>query len=382
MRVLIIHTIYKLKGGEDSVVANEINLLKNEGIETELLQFSNEGNTFLKLAQLPFNYYSYKKTKQIISSFKPDVVHIHNLHFGGSASVIYAIKKHKVPFVITLHNYRLLCPSATLFHNGQIFTDSINSLFPWKAVFKGAYLNSKILTFWVAFSMYLHQKFGTWKNANKLIVLGEHSKNLFKSSKLNSVSNNLVVKPNFCYPTTSSAQNKESYYLYIGRLSEEKGVKVLLNAFKKSEHLIKIVGTGPMEEEVKQANQAYKNIQYLGKCEKVEIDMLLTKATALIFPSLWYETFGMVIIEAFSNSTPVITSAIGQMRNIITDKYNGFHFKVGDANNLNQIINDFENFTESERTFYGRNALKTYHDKYTPSINADLLLTIYQSVIK
>src|SRR3990170_1599351 len=164
MKVLVIHTRYKMKGGEDSVVFNEMELLRSNGVNVELLQFTNATGTVLKFVQLPFNFDSYRKTRKKVKEFRPDIVHIHNLHFGGSASIISALKKEKVPFVSTLHNYRLLCPSATLFKNGKIFLNSVKSNFPWGAVFDGVYQNSRFLTLWLGISMFLHQAAGTWKS--------------------------------------------------------------------------------------------------------------------------------------------------------------------------------------------------------------------------
>ena len=160
MKVLIVHTSYKYKGGEDIVVQEEAKLLTSYGCEVEVLLFSNEGNTLLKLLQLTFNISAYLKTIEKINLFKPDVVHIHNLHFAASPSVIYAVKKCRIPIVLTLHNFRLLCPSATLFFNGKLFTDSLRQSFPVNAIRKGVYRNA-IITFWLSFSIKLHQWLGT-----------------------------------------------------------------------------------------------------------------------------------------------------------------------------------------------------------------------------
>ena len=184
MKVLIIHTCYKLRGGEDSVVENETAVLRSCGHEVKLLQFSNTGSSLLKLLQLPFNYASYKKTRAAIQAFSPAVVHIHNMHFAGSASLLYASKHEKIPAVMTLHNYRLLCPSATLYVKGMIFMDPAGLRFSWKAVWQGAYLNSKVLTFWVSCSMLFHQLLGTWKIPAAYIALGEYTRDLFKHSSL------------------------------------------------------------------------------------------------------------------------------------------------------------------------------------------------------
>ncbi len=125
LNVLIIHCSYKYRGGEDTVVSEEMRILKKAGIRVDLLEFQNDRKTLLKLAQLPFNFSSYRQTCKKLDQFKPDVVHIHNLHFAASASVMYALKHKRIPFVTTLHNYRLLCPSATLFNEGRLYLKSV-----------------------------------------------------------------------------------------------------------------------------------------------------------------------------------------------------------------------------------------------------------------
>jgi glycosyltransferase involved in cell wall biosynthesis len=398
MRVLVIHTYYKLKGGEDSVVANEIELLRSQGVEVEQLSFSNSGSTLLKLIQVPFNYGSYQKTICKVQEFKPDVVHIHNLHFSGSAGVVYALKTQNVPIVMTLHNYRLLCPSGSLYHDNHLFLDSLKPGFAWSAVKKGVYQNSKVITFWIAASMYLHEKLGTWKSINKFILLGEQSRELFATSKLSSFAGKMVVKPNFCFPVLSASAissdaaasltasptitiiRDHSYYLYVGRLTEEKGVPVLLNAFKESGHQLRIIGTGPLEDLVQDYARKYSNIIFAGPQPKERVSEYMQGASALIFPSVWYETFGMVVIEAFSAGVPVVASDLGNIKNMITDGINGLRFKVADHTDLMKKIEFFEGLTGEELDTYSQNARNTYLKHYSPEANAIQLLALYQSV--
>ena len=382
MKVLIIHTTYKIKGGEDSVVFNEMELLKSNGVEVELLQFSNEGKTLLKIVQLPFNISSYKKTKKKLKSFSPDIVHIHNLHFGGSNSVLYAIKAAEIPFVFTLHNYRLLCPSATLFSNGKIFTDSIKKQFPWKAIRKGVYQNSRILTFWLGLSMLIHYRLGSWKMCNGFIVLSNYSKELFLQSKMKFIGDRIFVKPNFCYASSIIPAVRNDYFLYVGRLSEEKGITLLLKTFSKNKLPLKIVGSGPLENEVREYGNRCANIEFLGVLKKEDVVNLLRKCSALIFPSLWYETFGMVVIEAFSTANAVIASDLGPMKDLITNQFNGLHFEAGNESDLQKKIETWQNLPDHEKQTYRNNARLTYEKYYTPATNAKELLSIYNTILK
>lgn len=379
MKVLMIHCTYQYKGGEDTVVEEEQKLLKSQGVEVETLLFDNSKNTILNVLFYPFNLISYFKTKKKIKSFKPDLVHIHNLHFAGSASVIYAIKSLKVPCVVTLHNFRLLCPSATLFHEGKIFHNSLTTPFPWKAIEKKVYKNSVVLTFWVSLIFKLHQQLRTWEKIDKLIVLNDHMKELFIKSSYHFKTNQLMVKPNFSTIPYIQAIGKENFFLFVGRLIEEKGISTLLNAFKGTTHQLKIAGDGPMKEEVEAFAKLNKNVEYLGSVKKPALFDLITRSSALIFPSVWYEGMPLTIIESFACGTPVIASGLGAMKNMVRDGYNGLHFDVGNPEDLSKKLCTWEGFNQEERLFYSMNAHNTYSDYYTPVINFQHLNTIYQS---
>lgn len=382
MKVLVIHTLYKNRGGEDSVVDNEIALLRAEGVTVSLLTFNNAGSTLLKLLQLPFNYSSYLKTKKHIKSFNPDVIHLHNLHFSGSAAVIYAIRACKVPLVMTLHNYRMLCPSGSLYYKNQLFLDSLQEDFPWTAIKKGVYQNSSLITFWVSLSMYLHEKLNTWQTVDKFIMLGTHAKDLFGRSRLSSFADRTVIKPNFSYAMPFSGRHEiQTFYLYVGRLTEEKGIRVLLNAFADNQLPLKIVGTGPLEDLVLLYCGRNTNITFLGQRTKNDINELLCDTIALIFPSLWFETFGMVVIEAFSQGVPVIASNLGNIKNMVINEFNGLTFKTGNDSDLSEKVSYYYNLSRSEKEDYSRNAINTYIKHYTPGDNAIQLRNIYLMAI-
>lgn len=382
MRVLVVHTYYKQRGGEDSVVENEIELLKSNGITVDFLRFYNQEQTLLKFLQSPFNYQSYQRTLKILKDFKPDVVHIHNLHFSGSSAVIYAIRKMKIPIVMTLHNYRLVCPSASLFFEAEPFFNSLKGGFPWDATKKGVYQHSKLKTFWLAVAIYFQQKSGILNSVNKFILLGEHSKEIFLKSPLKHLENRLVIKPNFSPPSPIKATIPlVTNFLFIGRLTEEKGIKVLLKTFEGSKNTINIVGTGPLVDMVMESAKENKNIKFLGEQNRENINLLLAQCSALLFPSIWFETFGMVIIEAFSKGKPVIASNLGNIPNIVQDGYNGFLFTPGSDEDLKRKIASFNNLKEDEKIILGNHAKESHDLLYTPQENLSQLTRIYTDAI-
>ncbi|WP_207494063.1 glycosyltransferase family 4 protein [Aridibaculum aurantiacum] len=382
MRILVIHCAYLYKGGEDVVVQQEMNLLQQHGHEVELLQFKNEGRQLLKLLQLPFNLSSYLKTKKIVKSFKPDIAHIHNLHFAASPSVLFALKHCNIPVVMTLHNYRILCPSATLYVEGEIFHQSLQQDFPVMAVKKGVYKNSKLITLWLAICMALHRKLNTYHIPARMICLTEHAKEIFKNSNLNLKRHQLVVKPNFSTPPHQEIQPRGDHFLYVGRLTEEKGILLLLETFALSSITILIAGDGPLREEVESYASKYSNIYYLGILDKSRINAAMQAATALVFPSKWYEGMPLTIIESFAGRLPVIASNLGAMKSMIEDSYNGLHFEAGNKADFQKAIYRWANLPEHEKEEYRSNARTTYERLYSPDKNLQHLLFIYRSALE
>jgi glycosyltransferase involved in cell wall biosynthesis len=380
MKVLFIHTYYKLPGGEDTVLHNEIDLLKSLGHTVELLAFNNKDKSLWKLLLLMFNPFSYFKTKAKLKEFVPDLVHIHNLHFAASASVIYAVRNAKIPMVMTIHNYRLLCPSGSLFHNGHLFLDSLETGFPWSAVRKGVYQNSKMITFWLALCTYIHTKIRTYDLIDKFIFLNPHSKQLFLVSAFGLDESKCMIKPNYLMDGEFSTTPKQNtYFLFVGRLTEEKGIVTLLKAFENTSLWLKIAGIGPLQYLVEEFAQRNSNIEYLGQQSRVEVQRLLNDAEALIFPSIWYETFGMTIVEAFARAVPVITSYLGNMKVIVANQVNGLLFEPGNAVDLRKKVLDFTATPPKIKKRFRQNARASYENNYTSNINSAKLIDIYSS---
>ncbi|MEO6915168.1 MAG: glycosyltransferase [Chitinophagaceae bacterium] len=381
MKVLQVHCTYQYLGGEDSVVASERALLQEAGVIVEELNFSNVGSAMKKVVQAPFNIGSYRLTKKKIREFKPDIIHIHNLHFAASSSVIYAIKKSGVPYVQTLHNFRMICPSGVMFHNGKLFLDSMHQKFPWSAVKAGVYRNSKVLTGWLALSVKLHQWMGTWQQASKYIVLTDHAKRIFLESGIGLKAAQIAIKPNFSTSKYIPSTNNSGSFVFIGRLSEEKGISVLLKAFASLPHKLLIAGDGPMKADVLTYARKYANIEYVGKLSRDEVFPFLAAGAALIFPSTWYEGMPITIIEAFASGLPVIASKIGAMEEMIVPGYNGLHFETGQTEDLKNKVNEFHALSQDQQETFRKNAYSSYLQHYTPEKNIELLLRIYNDVI-
>lgn len=382
MRILVIHCAYQYKGGEDTVVSEEVELLRNNGYEVEVLLFNNQGSSFLKLLQLPFNISAYTKTSDRIKQFNPDVIHMHNLHFAASPSPLYAAKRYGVPVVMTLHNYRLLCPSGMLFHNGEIFTKSLTEAFPFTAVSQGVYRNSKLITFWLALSNKVHQLLNTYRIPAKVICLTNHAASIVSQSKLKLFAHQLIIKPNFTFSPAKAFAPHGDHFLYVGRLSAEKGIKILLDTFAISNLTVLIAGDGPMKETVEEFASKYPNIYYLGNLETNKVTAAMQAASALVFPSEWFEGMPLTIIEAFACSLPVVASKLGAMESMINNGENGLLFEPGNKADFQKTVYKWVQLSGIRKAEMRIKARDTYEALYSPQKNEAQLTAIYRSVVE
>lgn len=383
MKILFVHTLYGQNGGEDQVCENEIELLR-EVADVKQLYFNNAGsklNILSKFMFAPFNLLSLIKFNKTISIERPDIIHFHNWYFAASPLLLIWAKAKKIPVVVTLHNYRLLCPSATLFHKGGLFIESLKKGFPWKAVSRKVYRDSYIQTFWLSCTVRMHKWLRTWQKVDKYIALTPFAKQLFLSSDLGLRWDQLDVKSNFTPDNGYNFEKKEDYFLFVGRLSPEKGIDILLKTFSDTDLNLVIIGDGPLCADVEKAASMNQNISYLGKKPHSDIINYMKQASALIFPSIWYEGMPMTILESFSTGTPVIASRLGAMESLIRDEENGLLFSAADCNSLKSALDKWKNLPDKEKSSMCLNARQAYDDNYTPEHNRVQVLSIYNSLM-
>ncbi len=382
MKALLIHSYYQQRGGEDVVFEQESKLL---GKYTTLKQLSFNNKVGVRgLAQFLFSIWNVsaaRKIERAVREFQPDVIHFHNLHFAIGPLAIRKISRLKVPMVLTLHNFRMLCPSATLSHDGRLFTDSLHAGFPWKAVRMKVYRNSMLLTFWLAFVVWFHKKIGTWTRVDRFLVLNEFAKGIFAESTFGVGADKIQVKPNFVeLPPPSARIVKGDHVLFVGRLSADKGVPVLLEAFSEGEVHLHIAGDGPLRACVEEAARTNPNITYLGSLTKEAVTKAMKECALVAVPSVWYEGTPLTIIEAFAAGTPVVASNLGAMAAVIQPGHNGLRFEAGNSGDLRDQLQYWFSLSEEAVEDYRRNVLECWRSKYSPEKNKELLLSIYQQV--
>ncbi len=386
MRILFIHTRYRQPGGEDQALQSEIELLKKKGHTIETLLFQNpEATSFMSNLKNGFdsffNIHSYRSTAKLIKEFKPDVIHLHNLFFKASPSVLYAAYKNNIPVAATIHNYRLICPNALLLRNNKPCELCVHKTFALPGIYHKCYHSSAMATGLVTGITGLHKLINTWKKTiGVYITLTNFAKEKIQNSSLNLAPNQIIVKPNFTKDPGPSKYEREDFFLFAGRLSEEKGIKVLLQAFAEipNKRLI-VVGEGPLKKGLENKFKRNENISFTGKLNNEQTIALMKKCKALIVPSLWYESLPFVIIEAFSTGTPVLASNIGAMLSIITDGYNGLHFKSDDKEELKNTVLTFIN--NSNHNLMYTNARQTFLNYYTAEKHYTAIMKLYNNLI-
>lgn len=389
MKILVVYNSYQRPNGEDVVFSQERQILEGGGHEVVTFCRSNfEISSYSALKQIVLVKRAVwaTDTKQEIASVlqqeKPDIVHVHNTFMMISPSIFSACREAGVPAVQTLHNYRLLCPASTFLKHGKICEECVeHSLL--RSVAHGCYRESRAATATVALTVGVHRQIGTWnKLVDGYIALTEFGRQKFIVGGL--PAEKIAVKPNFVHPDPGARQGTGDGALFVGRLSEEKGVGTLLSAWRRLRGSIPldIVGDGPLRPALEAETQRdmLKSVQFRGWIPRDQTLATMKLARFLVFPSQWYEGFGMTIIEAFACGVPVICSRLGAAEELVADGRTGLHFTPGDAEDLAQKVEWAWSHPE-EMEAMGRAARAEFEVKYSADRNYQMLLDIYRRVI-
>jgi glycosyltransferase involved in cell wall biosynthesis len=339
MRILSIHNSYQIRGGEDESRQAEEKLLREMGHEIEVYEENNDRIATLNPLDVAlrtvWSQEAYQIVQQRLQQQTHDIVHVQNFFPLISPSVYYAAKAEGVPVVQTLRNYRLLCPNALFFRNGKVCEDCLDQPVPLPGVIHGCYRESRGASAAVASMIVAHRTVRTWvKMVDIYITLTEFARQKFIAGGL--PPDKIVVKPNFVYPDPKQGEGKGGYALYVGRLSVEKGLNTLLEAWKQLQVKLplKIIGDGPLAEQLAKDTKDMPHIECLGRKPMSEVYKLMGEAIFLIFPSNWYETFGRVAVEAFAKGTPVIAADIGAIAELVDHNRTGLKFSPGNSADL------------------------------------------------
>lgn len=379
MKILVVHNAYQQRGGEDMVVDAEIELLRAHGHEVALFAQHNDAVKTMSRMELALGtVWSRKSAGRVaaeIERFAPDVMHVHNTFPLISPSIYWTASQHNVPIIQTLHNFRLLCPQAIFLRDGKICEDCLGKT-PWRAIPRKCYRDSAAQTTVLTGMLTAHRMLGTFQHhVTRYIALNEFARNKYIEGGL--PAHRLRIKPNFVESQRIPQWHSRSGGLYVGRLSEEKGIQVLnAAAALVSNAQINVIGTGPFDSEVR---QRFGNAAP-GFLPLPEILNRMHSARYLVLPSICYDNFPRTLVEAFASGLPVIASRLGALADLVQDGVTGLHFEAGNATDLAEKIRWAEtNPAAMERM--GRAARQEYEIHFSPNRNHELLIDIYEDAI-
>jgi glycosyltransferase involved in cell wall biosynthesis len=389
MKIVVVHNTYQQPGGEDVVVENERRLLQSAGHHVvpylrsnlELQNISALG----RIAIVPRMVWSSETRRDfaaLLDAERPDVVHIHNTFMVISPAIYSACSERKIPVVQTLHNFRLLCPAATLFRDGHVCEECVDHGL-LRGVQHGCYRNSRAATASVALMIAVHRKLNTWRDSvTRFIALTDFAKQKFVAAGF--PSDKFTVKPNFVDPDPCERLSTGEYALYVGRLAEDKGLRVLLNAWKQlgTPYPLQIVGDGPERAALEDQARALQlsGITFRGRLSRADTMTAIKNARCTIVPSTWYEGMPMCIAESFACGTPVLCSRLGAMTALVADRCTGLQFNPGDARDLARKVEwAWEHPADLARM--GRAARGIYETNFTAKTNYSLLMQIYEQAV-
>lgn len=387
MKITIVHNRYVHPGGEDSVVLSEIEMLRKYGHEVSLYEADNAEIQKMPLwSKLHFSFTDflgsplvYKDFLQFLQQDRPDIVHIHNSFYMLGPSIYLVAHDLGIPIIQTLHNYRFLCPNALFFRDGHNCEECVEKGSFLPAIKHRCWQGSFFKTVQLSQLLMHYKQLGVFNKIDQFIVTSQFS--LSRYEKAGWDVSKFAVKPNFLEFVNEVKEYQNEFALYVGTLQPYKGIKTLLDAWEELDFPLKIVGSGPLENYVKQRISTLKNVEYLGQKSFEDVNSLIDKAGFLVLPSECYENFPRVIVEAFAQAKPVIASRMGAMAELVRDGETGLHFKAGNsvqlANQVKRLINDCELAKDM-----GINARKIFENTYTMEKNYQQLINIYQSVRK
>jgi glycosyltransferase involved in cell wall biosynthesis len=382
LKVLQVHTRYRQRGGEDTIAQEEAALLRRHGHEVVEHHAENPEDTVgaaLALARSTWNRAAARAVKAAVRRTRPDVAHVYNTWFAMSPAVFPAIKSLGVPTVMTVQNYRLMCTNSALFRDGAPCEDCVGT-HPFRGVLHRCYRGSALASAVVATNITAHRLRGTWdRDVDVFLAPTPFARGRFLAAGL--PPRRVVVKPNFvedpgARPLPPSASTE---VLYCGRLTAEKGVLSLLDAWESAAppglELV-IAGDGPLRPALEQRTPA--GLRLLGQVPAGEIRRRMLSARALAFPSLWYEGQPLVILEALASGLPVLTSDLGGMQDVAEALGGLWRLPPGDRAAWTAALRSLTDATVDEG---GQRARTLYEQRFATGPALQALEAVYEAAI-
>lgn len=392
MKILVVHNRYRSSSpsGENRVVDQEHDTLIDAGHEVRRFEHSSDGIAQLSRVQralvpakVIWNPRSAQELSEVLAAFRPDVVHVHNLFPLVSPSVLQVCQRSRVPCVATFHNYRPVCASGNLFRSGSVCRDCVVRRLPTPAVLHGCYRRSAVATVPLAVATVAHRRI--WQTVpSAYIFLSEAQRRELEPAGFPLARS--FVKPNLVLPVAPRSTSRHDLVVYLGRLTEDKGLLVLMRAWdrytdgrrgREGGLRLAIAGTGPLEAEIRSWAQARSSVTVLGLLDRQACSTLVGQARTVVVPSEWPEPFGLVVAEAMAAGVAPVATAHGAFTDLIADGVDGLLYPPGDVGTLARLLERIE--ADPERIDrLGDAARATYERRFEPSKNIVDLEAIYR----
>lgn len=371
MRVALLHSRY-LSGpvsGENRVVEDQARLLREAGHEVVVYAPSAEEVSMVQAGiGTIWSRRAANAVRRLVAEARPDVVHVHNLFPMLSPAVLRV--SDDVPVVMTLHNFRYMCLSGTLFRDGRICEDCVGRV-PWPGIVHGCYRDSKAASATLATSITVHRGLDSWAGVDTFVALSDFMRR--KHEHAGVPADRMIVQTNFSWPT-ERRQGPGGYFLYLGRLAPEKGLGSFVRAWEQVPVPLLIVGEGPEEENLRA--QASGQVEFRGSVPASEVPDLLRGARALVVPSTWYEGAPRAIIEAYAAGVPVLASEIGALPEIVVEGETGYLVPPSDASGWIEVARRLADDEVAVRM--GEAAYRRWVEVHDPSQGLAGLETLYR----
>lgn len=379
LKVMVVHNRYQQPGGEDQVFTSEADLLEANG--HQVIRYEEDNARVVAWGagaalNAIWSTKSARAIRDIMRRFMPGVVHFHNTFPLISPAAYYAVQGAGVPVVQTIHNFRLMCPGATLYRDGEPCERCIERKSLWPAIHHRCYRGSRPATAATAAMVLLHRAAQTWQRKVDVYVAPSD----FVRTKLVQAGlpePRILVKPNFVSPDPGMRNRLGDHALFVGRLSEEKGVATLRDAWQSLAGIpLKVIGDGAMS-----TVQWPQGASRAGRLPRSDTLAAMREARVLVVPSMCYEAGPLTVLEAFACGLPVIASNMGSMAETVRDGRTGLLFRPGDAADLAEKVRwAYSHPVEMEAM--GLAARREYEEKYSAEPNYELLVSIYETAIR
>ena len=390
MKILFVHNFYQQFGGEDAVANSERRLLEDRGEEVLFwTRHNDEIKGYSRSQKLNFlrETISSSRTttdiKEAVARFKPDVAFVHNVYPLISPSLYPALNTLHVPVVQVLHDFRPFCSNGWFYIDGKI-CERCKMGNHLHGIIHRCYKDSYLLSTLYSATLGINRQAGLLDKIDAYICLTGFFKK--KILEVGIPEEKIHLRPNFIDApplVANSYQHGNGYALYLGRLSNEKGIRTLIRAFEKLPEVnLKIVGTGPLEPEVREYARAkdLRNIEFLGFKSGEEKWQLIRNSQFAVVPSEWYENFPIVALEYFAAAKPVIASRIGGLPYVVEEGQTGYLFEPGNADDLVATVKRLRNEPAAGATM-GRLGRQLVETKYGPEASYNTLMQIFHKVL-